>query len=329
VVLFFGYTTRIRVPKEEELILFPGNLLSIEDLPVPAMEEIFQRAAYYKAEDRGATFSALKGKNIVLSFWEPSTRTRVSFELAVRKLGGNVVDLRPEHNSEKKGESLEDTIKTLEALGADALIFRHGLPGLFGKIKQLTGIPLISGGEGCYQHPTQALLDIFTLLENGVVLPGLEVVIVGDILHSRVARSHFYALSAFNARIILVGPPAFLPAELAYPDFDYTYSFDDVLSRGDVLYFLRMQTERHRHLFPSAGAYAALYGLNMKRLAMLKKMPFIMHPGPVNLGVEMSIEALRLLEEVYPEKILIHKQVQNGVYVRMAVLDLLISGRMV
>ncbi len=309
--------------------MFPGHLLSMEDLSLPAMEEIFQRAAYYKAEDRGAVFSALKGKNVVLSFWEPSTRTRVSFELAVRKLGGNLVDLRPEHNSEKKGESLEDTVKTLEALGADALIFRHSLPGLFAKIKQLTAIPLISGGEGCYQHPTQALLDIFTLLESGIALSGLEVIIVGDILHSRVARSHLLALPVFNARIILVGPPAFLPAELAYPDFDYSYSLDDVLSQGDLLYLLRMQTERHRRLFPSATAYAALYGLNKKRLAMLKEVPYVMHPGPVNLGVEMSGEALDFLAEAYPQKMLIQKQVQNGVYVRMAVLDLLISERMV
>ena len=210
--------------------MFPGNLLSIEDLSVPAMEEIFQRAAYYKAKDRGVAFSALKGKNIVLSFWEPSTRTRLSFELAVHKLGGNVTDLRPEHNSEKKGESLEDTVKTLEALGADALIFRHGIPGLFGKIARVVDFPLISGGEGCYQHPTQALLDIFTLQEAGVDLSGLEVVMVGDILHSRVARSHFLALPAFNARIILVGPPAFLPAELVPPDVAYSYCFDDVLS---------------------------------------------------------------------------------------------------
>ncbi|HHU76044.1 MAG TPA: aspartate carbamoyltransferase catalytic subunit [Firmicutes bacterium] len=309
--------------------MFPDNLLSIEDLSVPAMEEIFQRAAFYKAGDRGKIYSALKGKNIVIAFWEPSTRTRVSFELAVRRLGGSVLDLRPDHNSEKKGESLEDTLKTLEALGADALIFRHGQPGLFGKLGQLIDIPLISGGEGCYQHPTQALLDVFTLMEEEVALSGLEVVIVGDILHSRVARSHFYALPAFGARITLAGPPAFLSAELAYPNFDYTYCFDEALPRSDVLYLLRMQRERHRHLFPAASAYAALYGLNIKRLASLKRIPFVMHPGPVNLGMEMDLGALHLLEKTYPDKVLIHKQIQNGVYVRMAVLDLLISERVV
>lgn len=308
--------------------MFPGSLLSLEDLSVPAMEEIFQRAAYYKTNDRGVTFSALKGKNVILSFWEPSTRTRVSFELAVRKLGGNVVDLRPGQNSEKKGESLEDTVKTLGSLGADALVFRHEMPGLFGKIARLVDFPLINGGEGCYQHPTQALLDIFTLKEAGVVLSGLEVVLAGDILHSRVARSHFFALPAYGARITLVGPPAFLPAELVPPGMHYSYSLDDVLSRGEVLYLLRVQTERHRRFFPSSAEYAALYGLNEKRLAALKQKPFVMHPGPVNLGVELSRDALHILEKVYPEKVLIQKQVQNGVYVRMAVLDLVISGRM-
>ncbi|NLX90780.1 MAG: aspartate carbamoyltransferase catalytic subunit [Firmicutes bacterium] len=308
--------------------MFPGNLLSIEDLSVPAMDEIFERAAYYKAKDRGANFTALKGKNIVLSFWEPSTRTRVSFELAARKLGGNVIDLRPDQNSEKKGESLEDTVRTLGSLGANALVYRHKVPGLFGKIAGLVDFPLINGGEGCYQHPTQALLDIFTLKEAGVVLSGLEVVMAGDILHSRVARSHFLALPAYGARMTLVGPPAFLPPELVPPGMGYSYSLDDVLPRGDVLYLLRVQTERHRRLFSSSAEYAAMYGLNEKRLAALKEKTFVMHPGPVNLGVELSRGALHVLEKVYPEKILIQKQVQNGVYVRMAVLDLVISGRM-
>jgi len=309
--------------------LFPGNVLSIEDLSVHAMEEIFQRAAYYKSEDRGVAFSALKGKNIVLSFWEPSTRTRVSFELAVQKLGGTVLDLRPEQNSEKKGESLEDTVKTLKSLGADALIFRHGAPGLFGRISRAVDLPLISGGEGCYQHPTQTLLDIFTMKEAGIVLSGLEVVIAGDILHSRVARSHLLALPAFGASVTLVGPPALLPRELVPPGLDYTYSFDDVLARGGVLYLLRVQMERHRRFFSSPGEYAALYGLNEKRLALLNKETFVMHPGPVNLGVELSTGALHILEANCPDKVLIQKQVRNGVYVRMAVLDLLLSGRMV
>ena len=195
--------------------MFPGSLLSLEDLSVPAMEEIFQRAAYYKTNDRGVTFSALKGKNVILSFWEPSTRTRVSFELAVRKLGGNVVDLRPHQNSEKKGESLEDTVKTLGSLGADALVFRHEMPGLFGKIARLVDFPLINGGEGCYQHPTQALLDIFTLKEAGVVLSGLEVVLAGDILHSRVARSHFLPCRLTAPGLLWLDRLLFFPRSLS------------------------------------------------------------------------------------------------------------------
>lgn len=310
--------------------MFPRNLLSMEDLSLEAMGEIFQRTAYYKSKDREETFSTLKGKNIAFSFWEPSTRTRVSFEMAVRKLGGTVVDLRPGQNSEKKGESLEDTIRTLKSLGADALIFRHGAPGLFERISRAVDLPLVSGGEGCFQHPTQALLDIFTMQDEGIELSGLEIVMVGDILHSRVARSHLIALPAFGARVTLVGPPAFLPGELVPPGIDYSYCFDDLLARGDVLYLLRVQMERHRRLFSSPGEYAALYGLNEQRLpSLLNKETFVMHPGPVNLGVELSAGALHILETVSPDKVLIQKQVQNGVYVRMAVLDLLLSGRMI
>jgi len=293
------------------------------------MEDILDRAAYYKHHDvEGAFFSTLKGKNIAVSFWEPSTRTRSSFELAVQKLGGNTIRYSPEMASEYKGETIEDTIRTLISIGINAFIFRHSSPGLVGRIARMVDIPFISGGEGCYQHPTQALLDLFTLRERGLNLHGLRVVMVGDILHSRVARSHFYALSAFGAGLTLVAPPVFLPPELVPPGVDSSHRLEDTLPRGDVVYLLRIQGERQeKGLIPSLREYAALFGLNEVRLLLLKENALIMHPGPVNIGVEISYDAIKMLHKEQPGRILIQDQVKNGLYVRMAVLDLLVAGK--
>ncbi len=308
--------------------MLPKDLLSLEDLHKEDMEEILARARFFKEREGKGDHSSLKGKNIVISFWEPSTRTRVSFELAARKLGARVIDYVPDAGSEAKDESIEDTIKTLTALGADALVFRYKLPGLLGKISTRVEMPLISGGEGCYQHPTQALLDLFTLQEERLSLRGLKIVMVGDILHSRVARSHFYALPAFGAELILVAPPVLLPLELVPPGAEYTFNLETALSRGDVIYLLRVQQERQgKGLLPSLSEYASLFGLNEKRLSLLKKEAVIMHPGPVNQGIEVSPGAISYLEAYQPDKLLLQKQVQNGVYIRMAVLDLLLGGR--
>lgn len=304
-------------------------MLNLEDFTREALQEILRRAAYFKKRD-GETFSSLQGKNIALSFWEPSTRTRLSFELAVLKLGGRVMDLSPQISSEKKGESVDDTLQTLQSIGADALIFRHSVPGLFQRLSHLAEIPLISGGEGCFQHPTQALLDIFTLMEKGIDLEGKHVVMVGDILHSRVARSHFYALPLFGARLTLVAPPAFLPVELVPPGIKYSYHLENVLSDGDIIYLLRIQKERQQKgLIPSLHEYTALYGLTEERMGLLKAGAYLMHPGPVNKGIEISTTVIDLFYSSYPERILFQEQVQNGVFVRMAVLDLLLSGRMI
>lgn len=309
--------------------MLPKNMLNLHDFTRQDLDEILQRAAYYK-KNEGKSFSSLRGKNIAISFWEPSTRTRLSFELAVHKLGGKIINFNPGTSSEGKGENMEDTVKTLASLGADALIFRHRSPGYFQKLAHTTGMHLISGGEGCYQHPTQALLDIFTLHEKGIDLAETTVVMVGDILHSRVARSHFYALPLFGARLILVAPPVLLPPELAPAGIGWFYHLEEILPAGDVLYLLRVQKERQKKgLLPSLGEYAALYGLNEKRLDMLKKKALFMHPGPVNVGIEISFRALKKLENSSPERILFREQVQNGVYVRMAVLDLLVAGGVV
>ncbi|MGI6308572.1 MAG: aspartate carbamoyltransferase catalytic subunit [Dethiobacteria bacterium] len=309
--------------------MLPKDMLNLHDFTRDDLEEILQRATYFKKKD-GELFSSLQGKNIAVSFWEPSTRTRLSFELAVHKLGGRVVNLNPGISSEGKGENMEDTIKTLASLGASALIFRHRSPGFFQRISQSMEMPLISGGEGCYQHPTQALLDIFTLHEKGVNLAETTVVMIGDILHSRVARSHFYALPLFGASLTLVAPPVLLPPELISSGIGWSYHLEEALPAGDVVYLLRVQKERQeKGLLPSLGEYAALYGLNEKRLALLKENAFLMHPGPVNIGIEISSRALKKLESIHPQRVLFQEQVQNGVYVRMAVLDLLVAGRVV
>lgn len=307
--------------------MFPKSLFNLNQLTTAAIEEILSRAAYYKKKRKKESFSSLKGKNIVLTFWEPSTRTRVSFEMAIRKLGGNVINYSPEISSEKKGENLKDTVNTLAALGADAVIFRHSSPGFFNLLSQLIDIPFISGGEGCYQHPTQALLDIFTLRDRGVELSQLKVIIVGDILHSRVARSLFYAFPPFSAELTLVAPPVLLPEELVPRGVSRAYRLDEVLPEGDVVYLLRVQRERQgKNLLPSLAEYSALYGINEKRLPLLKKGVLLMHPGPVNVGTEISRGVLDYFEKNCPGSVLFQEQVRNGVFVRMAVLDLFLGG---
>lgn len=306
--------------------MLPKDLLSLEDLNKEDMEEILARARFYKEREGKDDLFSLKGKNIIISFWEPSTRTRTSFELAAKKLGARVIDYCPDLGSEAKDESIEDTIKTLISIGADALVFRHKLSGLLRKISSRVEMPFISGGEGCYQHPTQALLDLFTLQEQGLTLRGLKIVMVGDILHSRVARSHFYALPAFGAELILVAPPALMPLEMVPPGVEYTFNLERALSRGDVIYLLRVQKERQGKVFvPSLSEYASLFGLNEERLSLLKSESFLMHPGPVNLDIEVSHGAISYMEKYHPEKLLLQKQAKNGVYIRMAVLDLLLA----
>lgn len=313
--------------REGNPFLFPKNLFNLNDLSPSAIEEIMSRAAYYKKR-KNEVFSLLKGKNIVLSFWEPSTRTRVSFEMAVQKLGGRVINYSPDTSSEKKGENLKDTLNTLVALGADAVVFRHRSPGFFNLISRMVDIPFISGGEGCYQHPTQALLDLFTLRDRGVKLSEIKVIMVGDILHSRVARSHFYALSVFGAGLTLVAPPVLLPVELVPDSVGWSYVLDDVLPDGDVIYLLRVQQERQgKGLLPSLAEYSALYGINEKRISLLKKSALLMHPGPVNIGIEISRGAVEFFQRNYPQRILFQEQALNGVFVRMAVLDLLLGGK--
>lgn len=309
------------------MFVFNKDLLDLSVFSLDALEEILDRASFYRDEIGRRTFTALEGHSITVSFWEHSTRTRLSFELAIKELGGRVVGYYPETASEQKGETMEDTVKTLISLGSSAVVFRHSLPGLFHRMAREADIPFISAGEGCYQHPTQALLDVFTMRQAGLKLEGLKVAMVGDILHSRVARSHMYALPLFGAELAFVAPPALLPTELVPGGIQYYRNLEEALSWADVIYLLRVQKERQEQgLLPSLGEYAALYGLDMNRLSRVKEKACFMHPGPINPGVEISHQVLRALESYAPERTLFREQVKNGLFVRMAVLDLLVGS---
>ncbi len=307
--------------------MFAKDLIDLSSFSLGELESILERAAFYREETGRRTFRVLEGHNITVSFWEHSTRTRLSFELAIKELGGRVVGYYPETASEQKGETMEDTVKTLISLGSSAVVFRHSLPGLFHRLAQKVEVPFISAGEGCYQHPTQTLLDIFTMRQAGFDLQGLKVLMVGDILHSRVARSHMCALPLFGVEVAFAAPPPLLPDGMVPPGATCYRNLEEALPWADVVYLLRVQKERQEQgLVPSLGEYAALFGLNLAGLSRVKSGTCFMHPGPINPGVEISHEALRALENVAPERVLFRKQVKNGLYVRMAVLDLLVGS---
>jgi aspartate carbamoyltransferase catalytic subunit len=263
----------------------------------------------------------LRGKTLVTLFYEASTRTRVAFEVAAKALGADTVSVSASTSSVTKGESLIDTIATLQALGADFLVMRHhpaGAPYVVAQSERVTA-SVINAGDGSHAHPTQALLDLFTIRERLGRIEGLRVAIVGDILHSRVARSNLWGLTRMGASVILCGPPTFLPAAswcdgLPWP-VERTYHLDEALDGADVVMVLRMQLERQSGgLFPSLREYVHTYGLTEERLARARPGALVMHPGPMNEGVEIDPRVARGVQSV------IETQVTNGVAVRMALL---------
>ncbi|MDO8885417.1 aspartate carbamoyltransferase catalytic subunit [Candidatus Oleimmundimicrobium sp.] len=263
----------------------------------------------------------LRGKTVVNLFVEPSTRTRISFELAAKRLSADVVNISAKNSSLTKGESLRDTAKTIEALGADAVIIRHpsaGAPHFFAKNINAN---VINAGDGAHEHPTQALLDLYTIKEKLGRINGLHVGIVGDIAHSRVARSNTLALTKMGAKVTLVGPPTLIPMEAEAMGAKVEYDFDKVIGKFDIIYMLRIQLERQTEsLFPSIREYTNLYSLNFNRFKKAKKNVLIMHPGPMNRGIEISYEVADMPQAVITD------QVVNGVAVRMAVLYVLLGG---
>ncbi|BAS25970.1 aspartate carbamoyltransferase [Limnochorda pilosa] len=300
------------------------DLLGLEPLAPEEIQEILDRARpFLPALQRPTTLpQPLRGRLAVNLFYEPSTRTRNSFELAARRLGAEVINMGAAGSSVQKGESLIDTGRTLDAMGADFIVIRHASSLAPELMARSVAAGVVNAGDGAHEHPTQALLDLLTLQEAFGSVKGLNVVIVGDILHSRVARSDLWGLTKLGARVTLVGPPTLLPAAFEALGARTAHRLDPLLPHADVLYMLRIQRERQQGgLFPSLEEYRELYALDGRRLQMLPRNARILHPGPANLGVEITEEV------VGDPRALIHDQVRSGVAVRMAVLEMLAERR--
>ncbi|PZM90468.1 MAG: aspartate carbamoyltransferase [Actinobacteria bacterium] len=267
----------------------------------------------------------LRGRTVVNLFYEDSTRTRISFEAAAKRLSADVINFSVKGSSVSKGESLKDTALTLQAMGADAVVVRHPASGAPHRLAHWIDGSVINAGDGIHEHPTQALLDAYTIRSRFGRLAGLHVAVVGDVLHSRVARSNILLLSTLGAKVTLVGPPTLIPVDIATalaPGVEVSYDLDAVLPTVDVVMMLRVQRERMTHsYFPSAREYARRYGLDALRLRRLPEHAIVMHPGPMNRGMEISAEVADSPRSTVVE------QVANGVSVRMAVLYLLLGSR--
>src|SRR4051812_29892095 len=300
----------------------PG-LLDIESLDRPEIQAILDRARFFQPiqAESWRRLDALRGKMIVNLFFEASTRTRVSFEIAAKRLGADTVSIAEQGSSVSKGESLVDTLNTLVAMRPDAIVMRHAASGAPHFLAQHLQIPIINAGDGTHEHPTQALLDARTILDQRPSLEGLRVAIIGDIAHSRVARSNVHLLSKFGAQIVLCGPASLLPVELAQlaPGVVLTTNIREAIRDADVIMMLRVQLERqHEASFP-ASEYFRFYGLQLEHMDLAKPEAIVMHPGPINRGRELSSEVADFQRSV------ILNQVENGIAVRMAVLEKVIG----
>ena len=305
------------------------HLLSINDINKDFAITILDTAAEMAKVSEGPVkkLPTLRGKTVVNLFAEDSTRTRISFEAAAKRLSADVINFTAKGSSISKGESLKDTAQTLQALGADAVVIRHPASGAAHRLAQGKWIngTVINAGDGTHEHPSQALLDAYTIrkhLKGGKGdLSGVHVAIVGDILHSRVARSNILLLNKLGATVTLVAPPTLLPHQVEQWPVRVSYNFNEVLPTVDAVIMLRIQQERMSDLyFPSEREYSTLFGIDAERLALTKKGSILMHPGPMNRGLEISAEAADSAQSVVVE------QVANGVSIRMAILYLFIAG---
>ncbi|MCS7337972.1 MAG: aspartate carbamoyltransferase catalytic subunit [Verrucomicrobiae bacterium] len=300
------------------------DLLDIESLSAEEIKTVLDTARAFKAVGERAIkkVPALRGKTVVNLFIEPSTRTRISFELAAHRLSADVINFTAEASSLRKGETLRDTARNLEALNADIIIIRHSCAGAPHFLARFLKASIINAGDGAHEHPTQALLDMFTIWEKKGRIEGLNVTILGDILYSRVARSNIWALLKLGANVTLCGPATLVPREFEKIGCRITYNLEEAIAQADIINLLRIQHERQRKtMFPSLGEYTALYGLNRERLAKTKPDALLMHPGPINRGVEMDSQTADC------ERSVILEQVTNGLAVRMAVLFLVNGGQ--
>lgn len=296
------------------------DLLGIRDLDPDEIQLILDTAESFKEVGTRPVkkVPTLRGKTVVNLFYEPSTRTRTSFELAAKRLSADVINISTSTSSVVKGESLLDTARTLEAMGADYLVVRHPASGVPEQLARILRCRVINAGDGVHEHPTQALLDAFTIREQKGKIQGLQVAIVGDIAHSRVARSNIYALTRLGASVRLCGPATLIPPDIETLGVSVYYDLDAALEGVDVIMMLRIQQERQaRAYIPSLREYARRYSLTPERLRRARGDVLVMHPGPMNRGIEIAPEVADGLQSV------ILDQVTNGVAVRMAVLYLL------
>jgi aspartate carbamoyltransferase catalytic subunit len=300
------------------------HLLGIDDLGGKAgIDEVMTLTdSFVEVSQRPiARVPALRGKTVAWLFYEDSTRTRLSFETAAKRLSADTMNFSVASSSVKKGESLRDTARTIEAMGIDAIVVRHASAGAPHRIAGWVDAAVINAGDGWHEHPTQALLDCYTIRQHRGDLSGQRIAIVGDIKHSRVARSDVAAFTAMGAEVVLVAPPTLLPPSLEGWPVTVSHDLDSVLPTVDVVYLLRMQRERMiETLLPSLREYTSLYGLTNRRAELLRPDALVMHPGPMNRGVEIAADVADLPSSV------ILDQVRNGVAVRMAVLFLLLGS---
>jgi aspartate carbamoyltransferase catalytic subunit len=299
------------------------HLLGLEELSKEEILHILDTAESFREVSRRSIkkVPTLRGRVVVNLFFEPSTRTNISFTLAATRLSADVINVSKDMSSAVKGETLKDTARNIEAMGTDILVLRHGSPGAPHQLAKILKSSVVNAGDGAHEHPTQGLLDIFTIRQHKKRLDGLTVAVVGDINHSRVARSNIHGLTKLGAKVICVGPSTLVSGNIAELGAEVSYNLDEVIDRCDVINMLRIQMERQDNAqFPSIREYSRLFGLNSQRLKRAKKDVLIMHPGPMNRGVEIAPEVAD-----GPQSIIL-EQVTNGLAVRMAVLYLVSTG---
>ncbi len=299
------------------------HLLGLEELSREEIIHILDTAESFREVSTRSIkkVPTLRGRVVVNLFFEPSTRTNVSFTLAAKRLSADVISVGKDMSSAVKGETLKDTALNIEAMGTDILVVRHGSPGAPHRLAKILKSSVVNAGDGAHEHPTQALLDIFSIRQHRKKVEGLTVAIIGDINHSRVARSNIHGLVKLGAKVICVGPSTLVSRGLEELGAEVSHSLDDVIDRCDVVNMLRIQMERQdKGLFPSIREYSRIFGLNIERMKRAKDGVLIMHPGPINRGVEITPAVAD-----GPHSIIL-EQVTNGLAVRMAVLYLVSSG---
>jgi aspartate carbamoyltransferase catalytic subunit len=305
--------------KMDKFVWTRKHLLGLEELSGDEIRHILDTAETFKDVSTRSVkkVPALRGRVVVNLFFEDSTRTRVSFGLAASRLDADVVEFSAKVSSLSKGETLIDTAKNIEAMGVDVIVIRHSAPGAPHYLAQCIDTPIVNAGDGGHEHPTQGLLDMFTIREIKGKIEGLKVAIVGDIAHSRVARSNIWGLTKLGAKVVLVGPTTLLPRSMQSMGVEISNNLDEVLPHVDVINMLRVQRERiTSNVFPSVEEYTRLFGLNSQRISRAKPDVMVMHPGPINRGVEITSDVADGKHSA------ILRQVTNGLAVRMAVLFL-------